>query len=139
VLLADELVNPSQRTLTPTAAAEGKTSNTRIGFPILLEMVQTVMIGRQHELKLNISNDDKPGVLTALNELMGPGEEKLPVPPDPKALDGEKADGRRVVEEATKALNEKDRLVMPVHAGLKIKAVTFNSNWRAVKEEAAGQ
>jgi hypothetical protein len=138
VLLAEELVNPSQRTLKPTTPAEaGKPSYQRIGFPILLEMVQTVMIGRQPEMKLDIRNEDKAGVLAALNNMMGPGEEKLPVPQDPKALDPEKPDGKRLVDEAVKAMNEKDRLVMPVTAGFKIRAASFNLNWRAVKEEAA--
>lgn len=138
ILLAEELVNPSQRTLTATTPSEaGKTSYKRVDFPILLDMLQTVMLGRQHEMKLDIKNDDKPGVLAALNSLMGPGEEKLPVPSDPKALDGEKPDGRRVLEEATRVMNEKDRLVLPVQVGLKLKAASFNRNWRAVKAEEA--
>jgi hypothetical protein len=138
VLLAEELVNPSQRTLTPTTPTEaGKASYTRLGFPILPEMVQTVMLGRQAEMKLDIKNDDKPGVLAALNSMMGPGEEKLPTPQDPKSLDPEKDDGRRVVEEASKSLNEKDPLVMPVLAGFRMRAASFNRNWRAVKEEPA--
>jgi hypothetical protein len=102
-------------------------------------MLQTVMIGRQQEMRFNILNEDKPGVLAILNESMGAGEPKLPVPQDPKALDPEKPDGQAVIEAALKNLNEKDRLNLPVQVGLKMKAVAFNGNWRAVKEETENQ
>jgi hypothetical protein len=140
ILLADELANPTRRTFTPSEARDPKgTGNERIGFPVLVEMLQTVLIGRQQEMRLHILNDDKSEVLAAVNEALAPGDPKLPVPPDPKAIDPEKPEGKDLIEAARKNLNEQDRLALPVQVGLKMMAVAFNANWRAVKEETENQ
>jgi hypothetical protein len=136
ILLAEELANPSRRTFTPADARDPKkTGSERIGFPVLVDMLQTVMIGRQQEMRAHILNEDKPDVLAAVNEAMKAGEPRLPVPPDPKAIDPEKPDGKDLIEATRKNLNDQDRLVLPVQVGLKMKAVAFNGNWRAVKKE----
>jgi hypothetical protein len=141
ILLVDELANPTQRTLTATTSTDPAkpAGYTRLGFPVLVEMMQTVMLGRQPEMRYQILNEDKPGVLTALNAAMIEGEPKLPVPPDPQALDPEKPEGQKVVEEAIRNLNEKDRMVLPVQFGLRVKAASFNSSWRAVKAPEANE
>lgn len=125
VVLADELVNPTTRTMS------GQGENARRGFPILLDMLQTEMTERPPEIRLDVGNEDKAEVARKLNE-KGKG---IIVPPDPTELDPEIGEGKKLVEAATEDLNENDRIVLPVRAGLKLRAAAFNKNWRAVKKE----
>ncbi|MBZ0135890.1 MAG: hypothetical protein K8I27_05915 [Planctomycetes bacterium] len=122
ILLFDELANPSALTM-----AEVENQPNRRGFPMLPMNLQTEMVERPAELRFDVSNDDKAGVLEKLNEAGA----SLPVPPDPKSLDPAKSDGRRLVEAIQDSLNKTDRVVLPVRAGLRMRAAGYNSAWRA--------
>jgi hypothetical protein len=127
ILLYEELVNPSARTMR-------KIENTpdRLGFvnfPLLLQME---VVERPTELRLDISNADKGELIRILNE----NGANLPVPDDPSKLDPEKPEGKKVIEEAEKFLAEKQPLVYPVRAGLRLQAAGFNKDWRAIAEQA---
>lgn len=130
VALVDELVNPTSRTMSATAD-----KNQRKGFPMLLDMMQTEMTERPPVVRYDISNDDKAAVANKLNE-KGAG---ITLPSDPKELDPAEGEGKKLVEAASKDLNQDDRLALPVRVGLKMRAATFNKNWRAVKKEEENQ
>jgi len=136
-LLSEELVNPSQRTLAATEPPkEGAPARQRLGFPIFLDLMQFEMLERPGEQNYIIANDEKGSVLKVVNDaLRAANETELPVPPKPEDLDLNQADGRKFLEAASDYFNKKDRLVLPVRAGLKLRAATFNTKWRAVKDE----
>lgn len=130
VALVDELVNPTSRTMTPTAD-----KNQRKGFPILLDMMQTEMVERPPVVRYDINNDDKEAAARKLND-KGAG---ITLPNDPKKLDPAEGEGKKLVEAADKDLNQEDRVALPVRVGLKLRAATFNKNWRAVKKDEGNQ
>ncbi|MCA8918083.1 MAG: hypothetical protein KDB68_01405 [Planctomycetes bacterium] len=126
VLLSNELVNPTKRSLGKTA--DGKE---RIGFPIFLDMLQTEMKERPLLVRFDIGNDEKAEVAKKVNEELGAGE-KINVPSDPKALDPKEGEGKKLVEEATKILNESDVIELPVRVGMRLRAGSFNKDWKVV-------
>ncbi|MCB9894670.1 MAG: hypothetical protein H6839_09485 [Planctomycetes bacterium] len=124
-LLTSELANPTA--LTMGKAADG--GDGRIGFPVLLEMMQAEMTARPAAIRYDISNQDKAAVARKMND-KGAG---IVLPPDPKDLDPNDGEGRKLVDAVDKNLNEDDRVVLPVAVALKVRAAAFNTNWKAVK------
>ena len=124
VLLFDELVNPSALTM-----AKVQDKPDRIGFPNLPMNLQTEMIERPGELKLSIQNDEKAGAYKKAND----AGESLAVPDDPENVDPNSTVGKALSESLHKILTEKHPIVMPVRAGIRMQAASFNSEWRAVK------
>ncbi|MCA8915274.1 MAG: hypothetical protein KDB90_07670 [Planctomycetes bacterium] len=126
-LLASELVNPTA--LTMGKATDGGAE--RAGFPCLLEMLQAEMTARPAEIRLDISSDMKGDMARKMNE-KGAG---IIIPPEPKDLDPNETEGRKLADAVKQNLNEDDRVVLPMSFALKMRAVAFNSNWKAVKVE----
>lgn len=126
VLLSNELANPTKRSLGKT---EG--GNERMGFPIFLDMLQTEMKERPLLVRFDVSNDEKKAVADKVNEKLGAGE-KINVPSDPKALDPNEGEGKKLVEAATEILNETDVIELPVRVGMRLRAGSFNKDWKVV-------
>ena len=123
VLLFDELTNPSALTL-------GKSGDIpeRRGFPMLPMNLQTEMVERPAELKLDISNDEKAALIQALRDA---GFE-VPNVPDPKDLDPASPAGKQIADAALELLHGDGQILMPVRAGLRMRAAGYNTNWRAI-------
>lgn len=114
--LADELANPSKRTIgDPAKAKEGQG---RWGFPVEVMELQTEVMERAVVTSLTIYNKDKAA---------------YGIPPEAKADD-------QVVLQKKKELEEKLwkelQLVLPVRCGIKARALAFNKEWRGVKPPA---
>lgn len=114
--LADELANPSKRTIgDPAKAKEGQG---RWGFPVDVFEMQTEVMERAVVTALTIYNKDKAA---------------YGIPAEAKADD-------QVVLQKKKELEDKLwkelQLVLPVRCGIKAKALAFNKEWRGVKAAA---
>lgn len=126
VILFDELANPTNLTMKPR---EGMA--TRRGFPMLPMILQTEMIERPGELKVDFSNDEKAGLLETLRK----AKVEIPNVSEPRDLDPESQDGKKVIEGAVELLEGNEQIVMPVRAGLRMQAAAYNKDWRATNAQ----
>jgi hypothetical protein len=98
-------------------------------------MLQAEMAARPSEQRWHIDTDMKADVAKTANA-RGAG---IVIPPDPKQLDENEGEGKKLVEAVSEDLNNNDRVTLPVTVGLKLRALAFNTNWKAVKAETDNQ
>lgn len=119
--LAAELSNPSKLTEGSSDKDARKNGQARWLFPIMIDDVQTAMRERP-----KFSGYDIP--LSA--------REKEGIPP------GEKANApevQRIAAEKAKALSDSVKVVLPVDAAVRCRALSFNRNWRFTATEQPQQ
>ncbi|MCA8910992.1 MAG: hypothetical protein KDB82_04770 [Planctomycetes bacterium] len=139
VLLASELANPTERSLGPTKKKEETDKpHQRRAFPIFVDMMQAEMKERLPEVRYDVSNEEKADLAKKVNEMVKP-EDRINVPDDPKKLDPENGEGKKLVEKAGEILNEKDVIALPARVGIQFKAAAFNKDWKVVAVPADGQ
>lgn len=127
VLLASELTNPTELTM-----SEDKKGHNRRGFPIFLEMMQSEMKERLPEVRFDIGNPEKAEVAGKVNDMAGKDDPKITVPDDPKQLDPATGEGKKLVDTVDGILNVKDQIALPVRVGFRLRAASFNKNWKVV-------
>ena len=130
--LVEELTNPTKLTVSD---AKDEGPEKRMGFPQMLEMLQAEMAARPSEQRWHIDTDMKADVAKTANA-RGAG---IVIPPDPKQLDENEGEGKKLVEAVSEDLNQNDRVTLPVTVGLKLRALAFNTKWKAVKAETDNQ
>lgn len=121
-LLFEELANPSPLTL-----AQKENMAKRRGFPNLPMILQTEMVERPAALKIDVSNDQKAGLLEALRA----AGKQVPNVSQPSKLDPASNEGKQVSGAAVELLEGPQQILMPVRAGLRMRAASFNDTWRA--------
>lgn len=122
VLLFDELTNPSSLTM-----GERPEVAKRRGFPMLPMILQTEMVERPGEMKVDYENDKKAGLLQKLRD----AGKQIPNVSEPKNLDPNSPEGKQVIDAATELLHGPQQILLPVRAGLRMQAAAFNDQWRA--------
>lgn len=119
--LAAELANPSKLTEGSSDKDARKNGQARWLFPVLIDDVQTAMRERPKFAGYDIplSAREKEGI---------PAGEKANAP-----------EVQRIAAEKAKALSDTVKVVLPVDAALRARALSFNKNWRYTAAEQPQQ
>ncbi|MBK8206126.1 MAG: hypothetical protein IPK87_04925 [Planctomycetes bacterium] len=89
---------------------------TRHGFPMEVLVAQFEQIARPMSLRFTITNDMRAA--EGIDSALRPETEQ----------------GARVMKQKAEEYEKKDRLVLPVHFAIKLRALSFNTKWKVVAE-----